>query len=319
MKPMDVAAIGELLIDFTPGGQPWAYQANPGGAPANLLTQVARLGGAAGFLGMVGDDAFGGYLRQTLDAAGVCTGGLLVHPTVHTTLAFVHIDAQGDRSFTFYRQPGADTQYSPGQLDYPRIDSARLFHFGGVSMSKSPMREATLAAAEYARAQGKPVSFDPNYRPPLWDSGEEAVRWMRQGVELCHILKLSQEEAQMLTGLEDPGQAAQAIRAMGPTLVLVTLGAGGCTCAHPRLSRHFATYDTRVVDTTGAGDAFFGALISRLLRWDGALEDLPAPFLEESISYANAAGALCAAGYGAIPSLADDDAIRRCMAEVPLL
>lgn len=315
----EVVAIGELLIDFTPGGGEWGFIAHPGGSVANFLAQLSVLGRSAAFMGMVGQDQFGEYLRSTLQSVQVDTRGLKMNPDVNTTLAFVHIKPDGDRSFTFYRRPGADMMFTEADIDYPLIDGARFFHFAGVSLTKDPARTATFAAARYAKKAGKTVTYDPNYRSTLWDSEQEAVETLRQGVPLCDLLKVSDEEALMITGEKELSAAAEKLCAMGPALVLVTQGAKGCHCFHKNLDRHFDTYDTKVVDTTGSGDSFFGAVVSRLAALSVPVAELSAAQLTEMVQFGNAAGSCCAAGYGAIPSLQGEKAIRECMASVPLL
>ena len=176
----DITALGELLIDFTPlgdspAGQP-LFEANPGGAPANVLTALARLGGRGAFLGKVGDDRFGRFLAQALTEHGVDPTGLRFSSEAPTTLAFVHLDRHGDRSFSFYRHPGADTTLTAEEVDRRLIEEGRIFHFGSLSLTDEPARGATLHAVEYARARGKIVSYDPNWRPPLWPSDEEIGR-----------------------------------------------------------------------------------------------------------------------------------------------
>ena len=204
---IDVVALGECLIDFTPNGENTQgialFARNPGGAPANVLAMNACLGGKTAFIGKVGKDGFGDFLRQTLIDSGIDVSGLAVDEKVPTTLAFVQLDANGDRSFTFYRSPGADVMLTEAEVNTALIDDCTVFHFGSVSMTAEPCRTATLAAARYARQRGKLVSFDPNYRPLLWESTAEAVRQMQAGVELADLLKVSEEEMQLITGETD--------------------------------------------------------------------------------------------------------------------
>ena len=192
---IDVAALGECLIDFTPNGENAQgialFARNPGGAPANVLAMNARLGGKTAFIGKVGRDGVGDFLRQTLLDSGIDVSGLAVDEKVPTTLAFVQLDANGDRSFTFYRSPGADIMLRESEVDTALLDDCAIFHFGSVSMTADPCRTATLSAARYARQKGKLVSFDPNYRPLLWDDTEEAVLRMKEGIRLADILKVS--------------------------------------------------------------------------------------------------------------------------------
>ena len=225
---IDITAIGELLIDFTPCGKDERgvpmFAQNPGGAPANVLAMAAHLGGRTAFIGKVGRDAFGIFLRNVLFKNRISSAGLVADKTVPTTLAFVQLDENGDRSFTFYRNPGADQMLTVQEIKLELIDNCQVFHFGSVSMTHDPSRSATIYAAEYAKAQGKLVSFDPNYRAMLWDSETEALEQIKRGVSIADILKVSEEEAQLITGEKDPASASQKLLNMGPALVLVSLG-----------------------------------------------------------------------------------------------
>ena len=198
----DVVALGESLIDFTPNGTNAQgielFARNPGGAPANVLAMNARLGGKTAFIGKVGKDGFGDFLRQTLVESSIDVSGLVIDEKIPTTLAFVQLDSKGDRSFTFYRNPGADVMLTSAEVNRNLIDDAAIFHFGSVSLTADPSRTATLEAARYARQQGKLVSFDPNYRPLLWEHPADAVVQMQEGVKLADLLKkcsLSQTKA----------------------------------------------------------------------------------------------------------------------------
>ena len=320
---MDVVALGELLIDFTPAGVSAAgnelYERNPGGAPANVLAAVSRLGGSAAFIGKVGDDRFGRYLGGTLEKLKVDTRGLRFSPVTPTTLAFVHLNADGDRSFSFYRNPGADTTLQADEVDTGLIDGCRIFHFGSLSLTDEPSRSATIWAAEYARRAGKLISYDPNWRPPLWKSEAAARKEMLTGLRYADILKVSREELELLTGDPDMERAAKSLLRGGIALVLVTLGPAGCYYRRADGGRRIATYDTGVVDTTGSGDAFLGCLLHGLSRFSGRPEDLPKEQLEDIIDQANAAGALCAAKKGAIPALPTAEELAYCRANTPRL
>ena len=227
----DVVALGESLIDFTPNGTNAQgielFARNPGGAPANVLAMNARLGGKTAFIGKVGKDGFGDFLRQTLVESSIDVSGLVIDEKIPTTLAFVQLDSKGDRSFTFYRNPGADVMLTSAEVNRNLIDDAAIFHFGSVSLTADPSRTATLEAARYARQQGKLVSFDPNYRPLLWEHPADAVVQMQEGVKLADLLKVSEEEMQLITNESDLARGSQALLEMGPSLVLVSLGAKG--------------------------------------------------------------------------------------------
>lgn len=266
----DVVAIGELLVDFAcrdtdAAGYP-LLQANPGGAPANVLAAVAACGLRACLIAKVGDDAFGRLLVASLARAGVSAAGVVTDPDVFTTLAFVTIDGEGERAFSFARKPGADVRLRPDEVDGGLIDGARLLHFGSVSMTDEPARAATRAAVARAKRAGAYVSFDPNLRPPLWRDPAAARREIEWGLTQADVVKLSGEEAAFLFGDGAPETAAnRLIDAYGVSLAAVTLGADGCLLRTPTAVVRAAAPAVRPVDTTGAGDIFCGYLLARLL------------------------------------------------------
>ena len=315
---IDVTALGELLIDFTPEGKnaqgAALFSQNPGGAPANVLAMVARLGGRTAFIGKAGQDAFGRYLRQVLTERDIDASGLVLDGAVPTTLAFVHLDEKNDRSFTFYRSPGADQMLTAQEVSLELIDRCRIFHFGSVSLTRDPSRGAALYAAEYAGKQGKLVSFDPNLRPMLWESKAEARAQIEHSIRLADILKVSEEEMEFLTGTADLTAGSEYLLNMGPALVLVSLGEQGS------FFRNHAGYGSappcrvEAVDTTGAGDAFAGAVLWKVRNMTRAeLCSMPVSALGEIAAFSNAAGALTATGKGAIPAMPDTEQIHRCL------
>lgn len=314
---IDITAIGELLIDFTPSGKNERgvrlFAQNPGGAPANVLAMASRLGGKTAFLGKVGRDAFGDFLRGVLVQNGIGSSGLAVDGAAPTTLAFVQLDDNGDRSFTFYRDPGADRMLTTGEIKPELIGDCRIFHFGSVSMTHEPSRSATLYAAQYAKEQGKLVSFDPNYRAMLWDSEEEALDQIKKGIAIADVLKVSEEEAQLITGDKDPAGASQKLLSMGPALVLVSLGELGAYYRNHACSGYVPSYQVNAIDTTGAGDAFVGAFLWKVRgMMKEELKFMPGVELRQIISFANAAGALTTTGSGAIPAMPNMEQIRQC-------
>lgn len=320
---LDVVALGELLIDFTPAGCSEAGNAllerNPGGAPANVLAAIAKLGGQGAFIGKVGDDQFGRYLRDVLQENRVSTQGLKLSGSVNTTLAFVHLDESGDRSFSFYRKPGADIMLTEQEVDLNLIESAKIFHFGSLSMTDEPARSATLKAVKHAKQNGVVVSYDPNWRPPLWENAEIAKEQMRAGLEYADILKISEVELELLTGETDLKKGAEILFKKDLKLLLITLGPDGCFYRGVNGTGRLPTYDTRVVDTTGAGDAFLGALLYSVCRAGHGLGALTVAETEEMIDFSNAAGALCASKRGAIPAVPSCEEVRHCMAHMPKL
>lgn len=304
----DVSALGELLIDFTPAGESGQhnplFEQNPGGAPANVLVALARLGKKGAFLGMVGNDQFGSFLRNTLQQENIETRGLKVSATVNTTLAFVHLDPTGDRSFSFYRNPGADLMLGPEEVDWEIIKDSKIFHCGSVSLTGEPARSATLAAVKFARDHGVLVAYDPNYRPLLWDSEAKARITINEVLPYTDLLKVSAEEMQLLTGTGDLLEGANRLFEQGPKLIFITLGAEGCFFYGAVGSIHVPAYPVRVVDTTGAGDAFWGAVLSHVSsKTKAELFQMSRDEIETIIRFSCAAGALTTTKKGAIPGI----------------
>lgn len=317
----DVVALGELLIDFTPIPLSFdgnlQFQQNPGGAPANVLAALTKLGGKSAFIGMVGQDQFGLFLKDVLVQNNINVTGLKVSSRAQTTLAFVHLDSSGDRSFSFYRNPGADMLLDSQDVDYEIIANARIFHFGSLSMTHEPVRSATLAAVQFAREKKLIISYDPNFRPPLWLSTKEAITHMKVGLAYADIVKISDEELKMITGKDDIVEGASTLYQAGNKIVLVTLGAEGCYYQYPGGQGRLLAYPVKPVDTTGAGDAFLGAFLYQLGdRGLAEITSLPQKQFEDLIDFANAAGGLTTTKAGAIPalpSLEDINELRRGM------
>ena len=324
MKTFDVVALGEALIDFTPAGKSEKglplYEANPGGAPANVLAAVKKLGGRSAFIGKVGDDAHGKFLADNMKKYGVDLAGMRIDREIPTTLAFVALDEKGDRSFSFYRKPGADLMLRPEELDECLLCDCRIFHFGSVSMTADPARSATLAAAEAAKKAGAIVSFDPNYRPLLWDSPDDAIEQMKRGAALSDVVKFADTELEMLTGSNDISSGAAGFIENGATLVLVSMGAGGSYIRNARAEVRLATYDVDTVDTTGAGDAFLGAVLSRIsgMTLDG-IASLDEAELRDVLDFANACGSLTTTKTGAAPAIPSREEIEECRRTVKLI
>ncbi|SHI12803.1 fructokinase [Sporobacter termitidis DSM 10068] len=301
-----VLSAGELLIDFSPAG--WSdnnqplYEQNPGGAPANVAVGLSRLGVDSGFIGKVGSDSFGCFLKGTLDNCGVRTKGLK-YDAAATTLAFVQLAESGERSFSFYRNPGADTRLAPADLDFAEVDRCDVLHFGALLFTAEPARSAMLALLEYAREKGKLISYDPNWRPALWRSCDEGLRDMRRGLAYADIVKVSGEELFLLTESADIRDGVNKLLVMGARLVLVTLGAEGCRVATRRCDAALPAFNVDVLDTTGCGDAAMAGCLCKILALGKGLDDLDADGLRAVAAYANACGALCATKRGAMPAL----------------
>ena len=315
----DVAALGELLIDFTclstdTDGYP-TMAAHPGGAPANYLAALTKFGAKTAMIGKVGSDAFGRLLIKTLKGAGIDTRGMLVSDDVFTTLAFVTLDDSGDREFSFARKPGADTQLRFDEIDLSVIDASKVLHFGTLSMTNEPARDATYKAVEYAAGHGKLISFDPNLRKPLWNDLDEAKRQMLWGLRHADIVKISDEETEFLFSIAPEEAAKHIINSFGVRLVYVTCGAEGCFYRTKTASGFVkALSGIAVKDTTGAGDIFGGSAMYGLLRAGGVPEKLTAEELENIVSFACASAGLSttkAGGISSVPELGEVEAAMR--------
>ena len=306
-KRYDIAALGELLIDFTdsgvsPGGMR-LFERNPGGAPANVLTAAARFGRRTAFLGKVGNDMHGQFLRDTLADAGIDVSGLVLAEDVFTTLAFVTLNDRGERGFSFARKPGADTCLRQEELNAAVLDGCRVLHVGSLSLTDEPARGATFAAVERAKAAGAVISYDPNYRAALWRDAETAAARMRSMVPYADVMKLSDEETALLTGETDPAAAVAVLLGQGVKCAAVTLGAGGALTATADGTRRVPGFSVEAVDTTGAGDAFWGGFLHRMLALDKAPEELTADEAADCARWGNATAAVCVTRRGAIPAM----------------
>ncbi|MCR5302305.1 MAG: carbohydrate kinase [Lachnospiraceae bacterium] len=307
----DVVALGELLIDMTNNGMSGQgnvlYEANPGGAPCNVLAMLKNLGHEVGFIGKVGDDIFGNELRSVLTELGISAEGLVTDKDVRTTLAFVKTFEGGDRDFSFYRNPGADMMLKRSEVRKDMIESAKIFHFGTLSMTHSQVREATLFALDTAKDAGALISFDPNIREPLWDSMEDARKQVLTGLSYCDILKISDNEIQWLTGEEDYTAGIEWIFDRY-RIGLITLSLGKCgSMAFYRKdpsraeyiwakSDPYLTNDT--IETTGAGDTFNGCILHFIC--EKGIKDLAEDNLREMLSFANAAASIITTRRGAL-------------------
>lgn len=308
----DITAVGEILIDLTQTGGGTdvpLFAANPGGAPANVAVAAARLGAAAAFIGKVGDDGFGAYLRSVLEENRVDCKGLR-RSSQPTTMAIVSVDAAGERDFRFVR--GADAQLSPEEVNELAVRESKILHFGSVSLTPGLARSATIFAARTARRAGVVVSYDPNYRPALWASEADALEWMRLPLPLVDIIKLAEEELPLLTGVSGLEEGSRRLEEEhGVALVLITLGGEGVFCRWRGRSWRQSGVSVKVADTNGAGDTFLGAVLSRLcLRGERPLEGLEEPELREILTFANRAAALTCSRSGAIPAMPSLDEVK---------
>lgn len=277
------------------------FAANPGGAPANVAVAAAKLGIEAGFIGCVGDDAYGRLLRDTLTRFGVSTDGLQVTGKANTTLAIVTVDPAGERSFSFYRKPGADTMIDAAEA----IRAARgtgILHFGSVSLTDPVCRDAVITAVQAAKNDGALITYDPNYRAALWEHEDAAVLQMRAVLPLCDIVKISDEETTLLCGVKAPEEALDKLMALGVRLAVVTLGPDGAMWRCGDLQGRAPGCPVKVADTNGAGDTFFGAFLSRIAA-HGGLDGLTADQINAFVRFANKAASITTSRRGAIPAM----------------
>ena len=302
---MTITTIGEILIDLTQThideNGIAHFAANPGGAPANVAVAAKKLGAETAFIGCVGNDLYGNMLRDTLVQHGVNTDGLQVTDRANTTLAIVMVDDRGERSFSFYRKPGADTQIDAARAARD-AEKAGILHFGSVSLTDPACREAVTAAVQAAKKAGALISYDPNYRASLWESEEEAVRQMRAVLPLCDLVKISDEETGLMCGVKDPAAALEKLAALGVRLAVVTLGAHGAMWRCGDLTGTVPGFSVKVADTNGAGDTFFGAFLSRIAA-RGGIAGLTAEEISGFVRFANRAASLTTSRPGAIPAM----------------
>ena len=310
----DVVALGELLIDFAPvstdeSGYP-TIKAQPGGAPGNFLAALQKYGCSTALIGKVGADSFGKLLLGTMTEKGISTQGIITDPTVFTTLAFVTLDAIGNREFSFARKPGADTCLTAEEVPYDLLDGCSVFHFGTLSLTSEPARTATRKAVAYAKEHGKLISFDPNLRKPLWPNDEAAKEQMEWGLHQSNIVKISDEEIEFLWGLFPEEGAQKLLNEYGVRLVYATLGPKGCHFANRNGCGEVASpAGIHVVDTTGAGDIFGGSAMSRFLRLAKAPEELTVEEMRAVTRFACCAASLSTQTHGGINSVPEEAAV----------
>lgn len=303
----DVTALGEILIDFTPCGRSEAgqqiFEQNPGGAPANVLACLSKCGKKTAFIGKVGRDMHGAYLKAVLEQNQICTKGLMVSEDVFTTLAFVSLSDSGERRFSFARKPGADTCLRVEEVNRELIRNSKIMHIGSLSLTAEPAKSATFKALELAKEGGCIISYDPNYRAPLWDSKEVAIEGMRSVLPFVDVMKLSDEETELLTGEAAPEEAAKLLLAKGVSIIAVTLGADGALVCTKEGCRNVPAFKAKPVDTTGAGDSFWGGFLNKLLESGKCPEKLSLAEAAEFARFGNAVASICVERRGAIPAM----------------
>ena len=313
MKKYDVTSLGEILIDFTyhsiSENGASLFEQNPGGAPANLLAAVQKLGGKTAFIGKVGNDMHGLFLKDVVEKAGISTEGMLIDDNYFTTLAFVNLTPSGERNFSFARKPGADTQISKDDINYNLIKDSKIFHVGSLSMTDEPACTATFEALEFAKKNNIIVSYDPNYRKMLWKDEETAIKGMRSILEYVDIIKISDEEIRLLTDTDNPKDAAKELMEKGIDCVIVTLGSKGAYIATRDADVTSPCPDGKVVDTTGAGDSFMGAFLYKMSQDNKKPSELTRDDIPEYSEFANKVATIVVGRRGAINAMPSIDEV----------
>ncbi len=303
-KSFDVTTLGELLIDFTENGSTSQgnplLEANPGGAVCNVLAMLERLGKKTAYIGKVGQDMFGTQLKEAVEEVGIDTRNLIMDPVYHTTLAFVHTYPDGDRDFSFYRDPGADMMLTKEEVSEELIRDSRIFHFGTLSSTHPGVREATRYAIDVAKDAGCIITFDPNLRPPLWKSLEDAKVEIEYGMSKCDVLKISDNEVEFMCGTDDYDKGAAMIQEKyNIPLVLVTMGKAGSRAYYKGMIVEVAPFlQENTIETTGAGDTFCASTLNYIL--EHGLDNLTEENLKELLTFANAAASLITTRKGAL-------------------
>lgn len=304
MKKFDVVALGELLIDFTENGVSEQgnpiLEANPGGAPCNVLAMLNKLGKKTAFIGKVGNDTFGNMLKRTVEESGTDVTNLVMDNDVHTTLAFVHTYPDGEREFSFYRNPGADMMLTKDEIMEDIIKAGRIFHFGTLSSTHEGVRAATRYALDVAKENGLLISFDPNLREPLWNSLEDAKREIEYGLSKCDILKISDNELEFMTGTDDYSEGVKILRGKYDiSLIFVTLGKDGSRAYYKDIMVEAPPFtEVKTIEKTGAGDTFGGCALGYIL--EHGIDNLTEENLRELIIFANAGASLITTKKGAL-------------------
>lgn len=316
-KKYDVVALGELLIDFTENGLSSQgnplMEANPGGAPCNVLAMLNKLGKKTAFIGKVGRDQFGTMLKTVVEESGTDVTNLMMDDEVHTTLAFVHTFPDGDREFSFYRNPGADMMLKKEEVDPEIIKAAKIFHFGTLSSTHPEVREATRYAIDVAKENGLLVSFDPNLREPLWDSLEDARKEIEYGLGKCDILKISDNEMEFMTGTDDYNKGVEMLReSYDIPLIFVTLGKEGSRAYYKDMIVEVAPFIRKdTIETTGAGDTFEACVLNYVL--EHGLENLTEENLKELLRFANAGASIITSRKGALKVMPEKEEIEKVL------
>ena len=313
-KKYDVVALGELLIDFTDNGISGQgntiFEANPGGAPCNVLAMLQKLGNKTAFIGKVGKDIFGTKLKEVLKEVGIDTSGLVMDKKVRTTLAFVQTLKGGDRDFSFYRNPGADMMLEEGDINNSLIKNCKIFHFCTLSMTHKGVRKATKKAIKKAKESGALISFDPNLRPPLWESLDDAKKQVEYGLGQCDILKISDNEIQWFTGEKDFDKGIKKLQdRYSIKLIVLSMGKDGSRAYYKNLRVEKPAFvQKNTIETTGAGDTFGGCCLNFILKY--GLDNMDQEKLEKMLTFANAAASLITTKKGALRVMPTKDEVK---------
>ena len=313
-KKYDVVALGELLIDFTDNGISGQgntiFEANPGGAPCNVLAMLQKLGNKTAFIGKVGKDIFGTKLKEVLKEVGIDTSGLVMDKKGRTTLAFVQTLKGGDRDFSFYRNPGADMMLEEGDINNSLIKNCKIFHFGTLSMTHKGVRKATKKAIKKAKESGALISFDPNLRPPLWESLDDAKKQVEYGLGQCDILKISDNEIQWFTGEKDFDKGIKKLQdRYSIKLIVLSMGKDGSRAYYKNLRVEKPAFvQKNTIETTGAGDTFGGCCLNFILKY--GLDNMDQEKLEKMLTFANAAASLITTKKGALRVMPTKDEVK---------
>ena len=313
-KLYDVTALGEMLIDFTMNGKSEQgnnlFEACPGGAPCNVLAMLQKLGNKTAFIGKVGKDIFGTKLKEVLKEVGIDTSGLVMDKKVRTTLAFVQTLKGGDRDFSFYRNPGADMMLEEGDINNSLIKNCKIFHFGTLSMTHKGVRKATKKAIKKAKESGALISFDPNLRPPLWESLNDAKKQVEYGLSQCDILKISDNEIQWFTGEKDFDKGIKKLQdKYSIKLIVLSMGKDGSRAYYKDLRVEKPAFvQKNTIETTGAGDTFGGCCLNFILKY--GLDNMDQEKLEKMLTFANAAASLITTKKGALRVMPTKDEVK---------
>lgn len=316
---LDITALGEILIDFTMQGTnkqgQRIFAQNAGGAPANAAAAAARLGSKTAFIGKAGNDMHGRFLKETLEGCGINTVGLTLSDEYFTTLAFVDVKPDGEREFSFARNHGADKMLSKADIPLEVLSRSRILHIGSISLTDEPCRASTLYAVKHAKANGTVISYDPNYRASLWKDEAQAIRQMRSIIKYADVMKISDEEAMLLTDETDCEKAAKKLISLGVDIAAVTLGKKGAYVRTADGGRIVKGFKNKAVDATGAGDAFWGGFLHSLVESGIAPEAVTVDDAARFADFGNAVASLCVENYGAIPAMPTMDMVKNKMNE----